>query len=124
MPDDRKNKISCGNYKCEIEVTLEVLSGKWKALILWNLYLNEVIRYNEFRRIIPEITQKMLTQQLKELEKYKLISRVDYGTNPPRVEYSLTEFGRGLIPIMKEMDKWGKEYVSWYQDMSTEEDEF
>ncbi len=116
MPDKRINKVSCDNYKCEIEITLEVLSGKWKALIIWNLYQHTIIRYNEFKRIIPEITQKMLTQQLKELEKYKLISRKDYFSNPPKVEYTLTEIGKSLIPIMKDMDKWGKEYIKIYNE--------
>lgn len=114
MPDTRKNKVSCENYRCEIEVTLEVLSGKWKSLILWNLHLYDTIRYNEFRRIIPEITQKMLTQQLKELEKYKLVNRTDYNTNPPKVEYRLSEFGLSLVPILELMDKWGKNYVENY----------
>lgn len=118
MPDTRKNKISCNNYKCEIEVTLEILSGKWKALILWNLYLYEIIRYNEFKRIIPDITQKMLTQQLKELEKYKLVFRIDYFTNPPKVEYKLSEYGYSLIPIMKQMNEWGKNYIKEYKNLS------
>ncbi len=117
MPDTRKNKISCDNYRCEIEVTLEVLGGKWKALIIWNLHLHGVIRYNEFKRIMPDITQKMLTQQLKELEKYKLVSRKDYLTNPPKVEYTLTEIGETLVPIMQQMNQWGKNYVNKYKEL-------
>ena len=114
MPDARENKISCSNYQCEIEVTLEILSGKWKALLIWNLHLQQVIRYNEFRRLIPSITQKMLTQQLKELEKYGIISRTVYPTVPPMVEYRLTQLGLELIPIMQSMDIWGKKYVKEY----------
>ncbi len=116
MPDSREHKISCSNYQCEIELTLEILSGKWKALIIWNLHLHGVIRYNEFRRLIPSITQKMLTQQLKELEKYEIVSRKVYPSVPPMVEYELTETGRELIPIMEAMDQWGKKYVKHYQD--------
>lgn len=115
MPDSRENKISCTNYQCEIELTLEILSGKWKALIIWNLHLHEVIRYNEFRRLISGITQKMLTQQLKELEKYGIVTRTVYPTVPPTVEYQLSELGQELIPIMSAMDQWGKNYVKIYQ---------
>lgn len=111
MPDDRDNKISCSNYQCEIELTLEILSGKWKALIIWNLHLHDTIRYNEFRRLIPGITQKMLSQQLKELERYDIVSRTVHNTVPPTVEYSLSESGKSLIPIMQSMDVWGKKYV-------------
>lgn len=116
MPDNRENKISCSNYQCEIEVTLEILSGKWKSLIIWNLHLHEVIRYNEFRRLIPEITQKMLTQQLRNLESNKIVKRKSYNTVPPTVEYSLTEMGLKLIPIMIAMDEWGKDYVEFYNE--------
>lgn len=117
MPEERGNKVSCSNYQCEIELTLEILSGKWKALLIWNLHLHEVIRYNEFRRLIPSITQKMLTQQLKELEKYGIIFRKVYPSVPPMVEYTLTETGQKLIPIMESMDLWGKEYVKKYHEI-------
>ncbi len=112
MPEDRRNKISCSNYKCEIELTLEIISGKWKALILWNLGNYGIIRFNEFKRRIPGITQKMLTQQLRDLENNKLVSRKVYPQVPPMVEYSLTELGERLIPILEEMDKWGKDYIN------------
>ncbi len=122
MPDSREHKISCSNYQCEIELTLEILSGKWKALIIWNLHLHGIIRYNEFRRLIPSITQKMLTQQLKELEKYGIVSRTVYPSVPPTVEYELTETGLELIPIMEAMDKWGKKYVKEYKESLAEKD--
>ncbi|WP_291259768.1 helix-turn-helix domain-containing protein [Fusobacterium sp.] len=115
MPESRENKVSCSNYRCEIELTLEIIGGKWKALIIWNLYLHNIIRYNEFRKLIPEITQKMLTQQLKELEKYNIVSRKIYPTVPPMVEYTLTENGLELIPIMQKMDEWGKKFVKNYR---------
>lgn len=117
MPDSRKNKISCSNYQCEIEVTLEILSGKWKSLIIWNLHLHKIIRYNEFRKLIPSITQKMLTQQLKELTKSKIIQRKVFNSVPPMVEYSLTISGETLIPIMESMDVWGKKYVKLYKNI-------
>lgn len=123
MPDSREHKVSCSNYQCEIELTLEILSGKWKALIIWNLHLHGVIRYNEFRRIIPNVTQKMLTQQLKELEKYGIVSRSAYPTVPPTVDYRLTELGEELIPIMSAMDSWGKAYVRRYQECHPEKNQ-
>lgn len=115
MPKDRTNKVSCSNYRCEIEITLEVIGGKWKALLLWNLGNYEVIRFNEFRRIIPEITQKMLTQQLRSLEEDGLINRKVYNQVPPMVEYSLSETGKKLMPILEAMDDWGKEYVEEFK---------
>lgn len=122
MPDSREHKISCSNYQCEIELTLEILSGKWKALIIWNLHLHDIIRYNEFRRLIPSITQKMLTQQLKDLEKYGIVSRTVYPSVPPTVEYRLTETGLELIPIMEAMDQWGKKYVKEYNKTEEEKE--
>lgn len=115
MPEDRNNKVSCSNYRCEIEVTLEVIGGKWKSLILWSLGKYKVIRFNEFKRIIPEISQKMLTQQLRDLESNKLVNRKIYNQVPPMVEYSLTEMGEKLLPILEEMDIWGKEFVSKFK---------
>ncbi|WP_309137286.1 helix-turn-helix domain-containing protein [Romboutsia lituseburensis] len=112
MPVDRTNKVSCSHYRCEIEVTLEVIGGKWKSLILWNLGIHKVIRYNEFRTIIPDISQKMLTQQLRFLEKNLLINRKIYNQVPPMVEYSLTDLGEKLLPILNQMDIWGKEFVN------------
>lgn len=111
MPSDRTNKVSCNNYRCEIEVTLEIISGKWKSLILWTLGNHEVIRFNEFRTLIPEVSQKMLTQQLRSLEKNLLVKRKIYNHVPPIVEYSLTDIGKSLLPILNEMDKWGKSFV-------------
>lgn len=122
MPDPRTNKVSCSSYQCEIEVTLEVLRGKWKALILWNLFQHKVVRYNELRRLIPNVSQKMLTQQLRDLEDHHLINRHVYNTVPPQVEYKLTEAGLALIPIMETMDQWGKKYVTYYSEKEAEKD--
>lgn len=113
MPEDRTNKISCSNYKCEIEVALEIISGKWIALILWTLGTKGTKRFGELKRELSGITQKMLTQQLRTLEKYGIVKRTVYYEIPPIVEYSLTEMGNKLMPIFKELDIWGKEYVEY-----------
>lgn len=116
MPVERTNKVSCSDYRCEIELTLEVIGGKWKTLILWNLGNYKVIRFNGFRRKIPGITQKILTQQLRGLEEAGLVNRKIYKQVPPRVEYSLAEYGEKLMPILEQMDIWGKDYVDDYFD--------
>jgi DNA-binding HxlR family transcriptional regulator len=114
MPEDRLNKVSCNNYRCEIEVTLEIISGKWKALLLWNLSQHETIRFNAFKRLIPEITQKMLTQQLRDLTKHNLVKKQVYPQVPPMVEYTLTPLGKELVPILNLMDIWGKKFVDTF----------
>lgn len=94
---------------CPIETSLELLSGKWKPRILWKLYQQEVLRFGEFRRALPDITAKMLTQQLRELERDGLIQRKVYPQVPPKVEYSLSEFGKTLQPILDMIAQWGTE---------------
>lgn len=116
MPKDRENKVSCQHFLYEMEVALEIVSGKWKSVIIWNLYEEEVIRFNEFLRIIPGITQKMLTQQLRNLEDANIINRKIYQTVPATVEYSLTDLGIELIPILKSLNLWGKKYIELYDE--------
>lgn len=99
------------HYKCEIGHTLAVIGGKYKPLILWHLYKNEVLRYNELQKILEKITPKMLIHQLRELEEDKLIERVVYPVVPPKVEYKLTKLGESIIPVLLEMKKWGAFYV-------------
>ncbi|MFK7693126.1 winged helix-turn-helix transcriptional regulator [Paenibacillus sp. HJGM_3] len=94
---------------CPVEATLEVIGGKWKGIILYHL-LSETRRFNEFRRLMPDITQRMLTLQLRELENDGVIHREVYKEVPPRVEYSLTEFGHTLEPIINLMRDWGERY--------------
>ncbi|UTE77172.1 helix-turn-helix domain-containing protein [Rossellomorea sp. KS-H15a] len=97
-------------YQCAIDLVIDVIGGKWKVLILWNL--NEgVKRFNELKRSLPNITQKMLTQQLRELEEHGLVERTVYQEVPPKVEYSTTEMGKKLQSTLFEMCKWGDEYA-------------
>jgi DNA-binding HxlR family transcriptional regulator len=88
-----------------------MIGGKWKGVILWHL-LNKTLRFSQLQRRIPKITQKMLTQQLRELERDHLIHRKVYAEVPPRVEYSLTLKGESLSDILKMMCDWGKENVA------------
>lgn len=96
-------------YGCPVEATLAVIGGKWKGVILYHL-MSGTKRFNEFRRLLPDITQRMLTLQLRELEKDGIIHREIFKEVPPKVEYSLTEFGRTLEPIIKLMRDWGEQY--------------
>ncbi len=94
---------------CAVELTLEIIGGKWKAVILWHLK-EKVLRFGELKKLIPNITQKVLTQQLRELEADGLIHREIYAEVPLRVEYSMTEHGKTLRPILNSMCKWGREH--------------
>lgn len=98
------------NEGCPVEATLNLIGGKWKGVILYHL-LSETIRFNELRRLMPGITQRMLTKQLRELEAHQLILRKVYPEVPPRVEYSMTEYGLTLAPIIRALQKWGTEYL-------------
>lgn len=95
---------------CPVEITIQLIGGKYKAIILWHL-MNNTLRYSELHRRIPKATDKMLAQQLRELEKDGLINRVVYPVVPPKTEYSLTDFGRSLTPILDELCNWGKNYM-------------
>ena len=95
---------------CPVEATLDLIGGKYKALILWHLS-EGVLRFSELRSRIPKATPRMLTQQLRELEEQALIHREVYPVIPPKVEYSLTETGRSLLPILVAMRDWGADYL-------------
>jgi len=97
-------------YNCPMEVTLELIGGKYKTLILWHL-IDRTLRFSELSRLIPQATPKMLTQQLKDLERDGFIVRKVYPVVPPKVEYSLSDFGKTLLPILDVMCDWGREYM-------------
>ena len=105
-----KNKALTAEYRCGVELTLQVIGGKWKGVILWQL-LQKTLRFSQLQRRIPQVTQKMLTQQLRELERDALVHRQVYAEVPPRVEYSLTEKGEGLRELLALMCEWGKQNV-------------
>lgn len=100
----------CTEYHCPVDTTLNMIGGKYKSLILWHL-IDATLRFGELRRLIPQATPKMLTQQLRELEKDNLVSRTVYPVVPPKVEYTLTDLGRSIRPILSAMYDWGADYL-------------
>jgi len=95
---------------CPVGATLELIGGKYKALILWHLS-EGTLRFSELKKVVSNATPKMLTQQLRELEAHNLIHREIYPVIPPRVEYSLTELGKSLMPVLVSMRDWGAGYL-------------
>ncbi|EGB15752.1 transcriptional regulator, HxlR family [Pseudodesulfovibrio mercurii] len=106
----------CGDkkYYCSMELTLQVIGGKWKPIIIHRLGTEGVLRFSEVRRSIPNITQKMLTQQLRELEADGMVRREVYAQVPPKVEYSLTELGESIMPVIGSLCRWGESYAQWH----------
>jgi DNA-binding HxlR family transcriptional regulator len=96
---------------CPTETALDLIGGKWKGMILYYL-CSDTKRFNELMRLIPAITQRMLTKQLRDLEAKGIVHRKVYPEVPPKVEYSLTSMGKTLEPIIRELEKWGKHYLS------------
>jgi DNA-binding HxlR family transcriptional regulator len=97
--------------KCPLIYALDIIGQKWKLPIMWYLFDNDFTRYNELKRKVKGITNMMLTKSLKELEEHNLIVRIQYETIPPKVEYSLTERGKALLPALNELSIWGKEQI-------------
>ena len=111
LPTPCKVKEIAGKrFRCYFELTLAVIGGKWKPIILYHLSLAQAVRFGELRRGMHDVTERMLTRQLRELEADGLIHREVYREVPPRVEYSLTEMGRSLIPLLLQMRAWGVDY--------------
>lgn len=104
----------CANSQegCPISLTQSMIGGKWKMAIIW-LLGDKTCRFNELQKALPGVTQKMLTQQLRELEAHQLVDRKVYPVVPPKVEYSLTPIGRQLLPIFDQMCAWGLEYLEY-----------
>lgn len=104
------SRLAEKHYNCHFELTLDVIGGKWKPIIMYYIGQEKVIRYGELKRCIPNINERMLTRQLRELEEDKLINREVYREVPPKVEYSLTELGETVIPILNNLRSWGIKY--------------
>ena len=107
---DNKEKVFIldgKEYHCAMDITMDFIGGKWKTVVLWYLRKGKK-RFSELRKLIPNITEKMLSLQLKSLENDGLIGRKIYPQVPPKVEYFLTDFGKSLIPMLEEIAKWGR----------------
>ncbi len=97
-------------HECPFELTLSILNGKWKPIILFKLMKDKSLRYGDLKKSLPKTSDKMLSKELKDLEQYGIISRKAYAETPPRVEYSLTKKGEKLKPIFGLMRKWGSSF--------------
>jgi DNA-binding HxlR family transcriptional regulator len=107
-------KFKDKNYPCYTTLTMGIIGGKWKAAILYNL-ISKTMRYNELRKMMPTITERTLSLQLKMLENEGIINRKVYASKPPlKVEYSLTELGKTLIPLLHAVVDWGKYVMEHY----------
>ncbi|MCQ2011433.1 MAG: helix-turn-helix domain-containing protein [Sporolactobacillus sp.] len=102
---------------CHVENALSILVGKWKPIILLYLLRDGTQRFSELKRNVNGITQKMLTKQLRELEEEDIVKRVVYPQVPPKVEYSITEYGKSLQPILEDMHEWGLKHIAHKQQM-------
>jgi DNA-binding HxlR family transcriptional regulator len=100
-------KLKGKTYHCAMDVTMHFIGGKWKTVVLWYLR-NSHKRFSELKRDIPDITEKMLSLKLKQLEKDGIVGRRVFAEVPPRVEYSLTEEGKSLLPVINAIAKWGR----------------
>ena len=95
-------------FQCPVDAGLALMAGKWKPRLLWKLYRYQTMRFGQFKRMLPDITDKMLTQQLRELETDGIVHRQIYPTVPPKVEYSLTDYGRSLKRALQAICDWGR----------------
>ena len=106
-----KTTLNNSAFNNSVEFSLDIIGGKWKIPILWQLK-NNPARYGELKKSLQNVTHKMLTQQLRELEKSGIIKRKVYPVVPPKVEYSLTELGKTILPIIEGLNEWGTFYKS------------
>ncbi|WP_077619675.1 winged helix-turn-helix transcriptional regulator [Bacillus sinesaloumensis] len=107
-----RKKLENGEFNCEKELTLSIISGKWKITIIYFLGTEGTLRFSEIKKLFPKITHKVLTTQVRELEEDGVVHRKVFPEVPPRVEYSLTELGQSLMPIVLMMYDWGKQNLT------------
>ena len=106
MPQARHTRLDC-SPGCSVEAAISLIDGKWKCVILFQLLRGDTLRFNEIRRRVPGVTQRMMTNQLRELEADGLILRKVYAEVPPKVEYSLSPLGRSMEPVLSALKGWG-----------------
>jgi len=113
MAKARHSRFDC-NPGCAVEAAISLIDGKWKSVILHHL-LGETARFNEIRRLVPGLTPRMLTNQLRDLEIDGLVTRTVYAQVPPKVEYSVSELGRSLAPIIEALRIWGTDNMALFE---------
>jgi len=113
MRKSKHRRFDC-SPGCPVEATVSLIGGKWKCVILWHLHTEGTLRFSELRRRIPGVTQRTMTNQLRELEADGLVHREVYPQVPPKVEYSLTRMGRGLGPVLMALKAWGDEHIDLF----------
>jgi DNA-binding HxlR family transcriptional regulator len=96
---------------CPVEAGLDLMGGKWKGVIMYHLIKDQTLRFGQIRKKLPDVTQRMLTKQLRELEDSGVVHRKVYPEVPPKVEYSLTELGMSLVPVVKALETWGNKFA-------------
>ncbi len=106
-----KDGIMTNDGKCPVTFLLDKIQGKWKNHVLYEMCIYENVRFGQLKKDLPDITNTMLTQTLRELEEDGFVTRKQFNEIPPHVEYSLTEMGKDLLPIFYEMTKWGFKYT-------------
>lgn len=106
----KRYKLNGTYYYCPVDLTLQIVGGRWKGIVIWNLR-EEKKRFSELKRILVTINDKMLSQVLRELEEQGVVSRKVHEVVPPKVEYSLTQEGEKLLPIMQSMNDFGQKFV-------------
>jgi DNA-binding HxlR family transcriptional regulator len=115
LREEIKEKIINGDFNCEKELTLSIISGKWKIVILWHLGVEGPHRFSDLQRLFPKISHKVLANQLHELMEDGIVHREVYPEVPPKVEYSMTELGMTLLPIVEMMYEWGKKRIEEFK---------
>jgi DNA-binding HxlR family transcriptional regulator len=106
---------------CKYDRVIEILVGKWKPIILFHLFSKGTMRFSELQKAMPDITKKMLTQQLRELEYHNIVHREIYRQIPPKVEYSITEYGKGMKTVLQVMHNWGIAHVKHLKELYAED---
>ena len=117
-----EQRMRNNEYVCEKELTMSIISGKYKVVIIWHLGHEGPLRYGQIFKLFPTISDRILTKQLRELEQDGIIGRKVYPVVPPKVEYHLTDLGNTILPLVDEMWNWGKENKKYYYDKLIEKD--
>lgn len=120
MSKAKHSRFNC-SPGCAVEAAIGILDGKWKSIILWHLLTEHTLRFSEIRKRMPNVTQRMLTNQLRELEEDGIIHRQVYPQVPPKVEYSLTPLGLSLREILMALKAWGDEHMDLYGQVKQEQ---